>query len=381
MLRGYFDNNATTPLWPEAKAAWNETVDSLWMNPSSPYRGAAKVHVHLEAARNEIAGIFEIAPSRVVFNSGATEGNNAVFNYWSRTLPETARVGVSPTEHPSVTEAARRSLGGRLVWLPLDKSGAVDFRAIDFEAFSAVSLMAANNETGILNDWAEIAKLCRESQVIFHCDASQWIGKMSPIGLGACDIVTGCGHKFGGPRGTGFWLLREGMDDFRGQSGGVQESNRRAGTPDVAGVRAMLAALKKSYAMLEATSENFRNDFEQSLADALPSSDFIGAGVPRLWNTSCVVLPEFSAARWIRALEKLGFFISAGAACSTGHSGPSPVLEAMGFNRIKMDRTVRISSSWSSSSADWRALVAAILRAHKDLRNEPNVGETEVISL
>ena len=104
----YFDYNATTPLCSEAKAAWLAAQDELWLNPSSPYRAAARVQVHLEAARLELAEFFETVPERVVFNSGATEGNNTVFAYWKAVLPGDARIGLSPTEHPSVLEAAKR---------------------------------------------------------------------------------------------------------------------------------------------------------------------------------------------------------------------------------------------------------------------------------
>ena len=210
MERHYFDYNATTPLAAEARQAWITAVDDLWLNPSSPYRAAARVHAHLQEARERLACLFAVAPERVVFNSGATEGNHAVFAHWAAILPAGAKVGVSPTEHPSVVEAARRWFGERVVWLELDARGVVDPGQIPWREVAALSVMAANNETGVLNPWQQIHVTAAAHGLLYHCDACQWIGKLPLDGLGACDTVTGCAHKFGGPRGVGFWLLPAG---------------------------------------------------------------------------------------------------------------------------------------------------------------------------
>jgi len=377
----FFDHNATTPLWPVAKAAWNETVETLWMNPSSPYRAAAQVNAHLESAREALAGMFKVSAERVVFNSGATEGNNAVFLHWSRTLPPESRIGVSPTEHPSVTEAARRLFGDRVVWLAPDASGAVDARAVDLNGLAAVSVMAANNETGVINPWRTIAEACRAAGVPYHCDASQWIGKCPPDGLGGCDFVTGCAHKFGGPRGAGFSLLPEAKLASFGQAGGEQEFGMRAGTPDVAGVRAMLAALREAESLRQSTSPCYRDAFVAKLKAELPEVELVGESAERLWNTVCLVLPRFESVRWIRALEKRGFHVSAGSACSTGKQGPSPVLTAMGLPAAPMRRALRISSGWLASAEDWKALAGAMTDAYAALRSEADDSGAEVISI
>ena len=126
----YFDFNATTPLRPEARETLLAALDRSWLNPSSPYRAAASVHARLQAARNQIAELFEVHPERVTFNSGATEGNNAVFANWRTSLSADARIGVSPTEHPSVLEAAGFYFGDRIDWLQLNQGGAVDLTAL-----------------------------------------------------------------------------------------------------------------------------------------------------------------------------------------------------------------------------------------------------------
>ncbi|MEM8867574.1 MAG: aminotransferase class V-fold PLP-dependent enzyme, partial [Verrucomicrobiota bacterium] len=186
----FFDHNATTPLSGAAREAWLEAVEGAWLNPSSPNRAAAAVKVKVEAAREALAARFDVAAERVVFNSGATEGNNTVFAYWARVFPAEAKVAVSPTEHPSVIEAAKFHFDGRLIWLALDAVGAVDVAALDRlleseQGIAAVSVMAANNETGILNDWQAIAACCRQRHLAYHCDASQWVGKLPLEGFAA----------------------------------------------------------------------------------------------------------------------------------------------------------------------------------------------------
>ena len=377
----FFDYNATSPLRPEARAAWLGATDDLWLNPSSPYRAAARVRAHLEAARARFGELFEVAAERVVFNSGATEANNAVFAYWAATLPADARVGVSPTEHPSVVEAAKRFFGERVDWLGLDVNGAVDMAALQNllsqGRVSAVSVMAANNETGILNDWQGVAEACRSEGVQTHCDASQWIGKLPLSGLSACDFVTGCAHKFGGPRGVGFCLLPAAGVGFTSLVGGVQEFGHRAGTEDVAGALSMLAALE----VAELGSAEGRDGFLAELGQLLPAVEVIGLEAERLWNTALLIMPEFASVRWIRALEKRGFLVSAGSACSTGKQGSSPVLVAMGLEADTMQRVLRVSSGWATTGADWRALAVAIVECYAALRAEADDSGSSVISI
>ena len=377
----FFDYNATSPLRPEARAAWLAAGDELWLNPSSPYRAAARVHAHFNTARERVAELFEVASGRVLFNSGATEGNNAIFAHWAETLPASARVAVSPTEHPSVVEAAKCALGERVDWLTLDAQGAVDVAALvkllEQGEVEAVSVMAANNETGILNDWQAIAAECRSRGVAYHCDASQWIGKLPLQGLGACDYVTGCAHKFGGPRGVGLSLLPEANAGFTSLVGGAQEAGHRAGTEDVAGVLAMVAALEQA----EPGSVEGRDLFVAELCQALPSAEVVGQEVERLWNTALLILPEFASVRWIRALEQRGFLVSAGAACATGKQGPSPVLAAMGVPADAMRRALRVSSGWATTVDEWQALVVAIVESYAALRSEAESSNSSVISI
>ncbi|MGC6455526.1 MAG: cysteine desulfurase family protein [Coraliomargaritaceae bacterium] len=366
---GYFDHNATTPLCPEAKAAWLHAQENLWLNPSSPYRRSAQVHAHLESARERLAELFEVVPARIVFNSGATEGNNAVFAHWASTLPKNGHVGVGSTEHPSVLEAAEYYLGDRVHWLAVDGSGAVDIARIDFDSLAAISVMAANNETGVLNPWQEVALAAKRAGVAYHCDASQWIGKLSMKGLSNCDFVTGCAHKFGGPQGVGFLLIPEAGADFCSFVGGTQEGGHRAGTEDVPSILSMLVALEEISGAKPGDPKG-RNCFEEAVEDFC---QVISQEGERLWNTSLLLLPEIASERWVRALEKRGFLVSTGAACATGKATDSHVLTAMGMEADSLRRVLRVSSGRDTMLTDWLALAAALRAAYEELQSDrPN---------
>ncbi|WP_158279737.1 cysteine desulfurase family protein [Coraliomargarita sinensis] len=375
----FFDYNATTPLLPEARAAWLEANDACWLNPSSPYRAGAAAHARLEEARDRLAALLDVDSRRIVFNSGATEGNNAVLAGWSRTFGEKARVGVGATEHPSVLEAAKHHFDQRIDWLEPEPGGVIQPETLEGKAVSAVSIMAANNETGVLNPWQEWAKVCRGRGITMHCDASQWIGKMPLEGLGACDFVTACAHKFGGPKGAGFLLVPEGC--VSGFVGGAQEGGRRAGTENLAGILSMLAALEAVEAKRATFSAKAKGDFLDALEEEMPGVTVIGRGQPALWNTVAIVLPDFKSSRWIRALERKGVLVSAGSACSTGKGGPSHVLAAMGLDPNQADRALRISSGWETTPDDWSALLDALLSSYKELKKEAAGSNSQVISI
>jgi len=357
-------------------------MDGHWLNPSSPYRAAAAVSVRLEALRKELAELFGAVPERLIFNSGATEGNNAVIRHFRATLPADARIVVSPIEHPSVLEPVREAFGERIDWLPLDGLGRVDLEQADLEGVAAVSLMAANNETGMLQPWAAMAAACRSRGIPFHCDASQWIGKMPLAGLADCTYLTGCAHKFGGPRGAGFLLVPETGPLAGGFLGGHQQGGRRAGTEDMAGAAALTAALKWAEGhRAAAAAAGGREALCSRLESGLPGLRYVGAPDQALWNTLSVRLPRFASRRWIRALERRGFLVSAGSACSTGQAGPSHVLAAMGLGPEEADRVLRISGGWSQSRADWEALGAACIEAYAELEAGEAGSQTEVISI
>lgn len=373
----WFDHNATAPLLPEARAAWLAASDELWRNPSSPTSGSARVHRRYEALRARVAALFGESDSGcVIFNSGATEGNNAVMLAESM-RPGSGRVLISAVEHPSVLEPARRWFGDRVIVMPVDADGVLDLAVLESELMrggvTLVSVMAANNETGVLSPWMRAARLAAAHGARVHTDATQWLGRLPLDGFSQLDYVTAGVHKAGAPKGVGVLLARRCNRDFRGQLGGGQEGGRRAGTEDVAGVAALVAAL-------EAVSENLMRDlpercarragFEAGLRAAVPGVRFVGEFSERLWNTVSVVMPRHANTRWVARLDRMGFQISTGSACAVGSGKTSHVLAAMGLPEDEVRRTVRISAGCSTTAADWSALLAAFAQVASDLDDD-----------
>ena len=372
----YFDHNATTPLSPVAREAWLRASDEAWQNPSSPYRNAARVRALLEQSRDRLAQLLGVAAERIVFNSGATEGANAVMGYWTKTLPAGRRIAVNPTEHPCVIEAARHLLSsGQLMWLELDGNGIVQLERLatllEDGLVGAVSVMAANNETGVVQPWREISALCRRHRVAYHCDASQWLGKLPASELGGAGWVTATAHKFGGPKGVGFTVFPEQSEGFHSQHGGEQERGHRAGTEDFPSISAMVAALADAEAtkvLFEGERVGWRDAFIARVQSVLPGVQVVGGKAERLWNTVSLILPHADNYRWVTKLDRRGFQVSTGSACATGKAGPSHVLAAMGFSADEAKRGIRISAGWETTPDEWSRLAAALVAADIELR-------------
>ena len=377
----YFDHNATTPLAPPARAAWMLAADEAWQNPSSPYRDAARVRIRLEEVRERLAQLLGCAPDRLVFNSGATEGANAILAHWARMLPADRKVAVSPTEHPCVLEAARHHFpAARRIELPVDADGVVRREQLATllaaGSVGAVAMMAANNETGVLQPWREIAALCRGQRVAFLCDASQWFGKGTAAGLGEGGWIIATAHKFGGPKGAGFLVLPAQAEGFRSQRGGEQERGHRGGTENYPAIAAMVAALAEAETAkvrLVAGRQRWRDAFIAQVRAALPGARVAGSGAARLWNTVSLLLPEGENHRWVTKLDKRGFQVSTGSACATGKAGPSHVLAAMGLSADEARRVIRISAGWDTSEDDWRGLAAALGEIAPEMTNAGDV--------
>lgn len=376
---GYFDANATTPLFPSVRECYLKALDADWPNPSSLYHTAGAVRRKLEEAREELADFLGIdQPERIVFGSGATESSNAVFRHVAATSPPDATVMISPLEHPCVRDAAGRDFPGRVSLAPLAPEGTIDLAAtaerLDQERPVLLSVMAANNETGALQPWAALRQLTAERGIPFHCDAAQWLGKMPSDGLGKIAWLTGSGHKFGSPKGVGFLVVPEGTGRLRGTSvGGAQESGHRAGTENTPGILAMVRALGEAATWFPRVTGEGRDGFEDRVRRSLPGTRVVGGAAPRLWNTTMLVLPEFSNLSWLTRLSHLGFQVSTGSACSAGKGHPSHVMEAMGLDPDEMGRVLRASSLWSAGAEEWEALAEGLEQVWADLR-APSTG-------
>jgi cysteine desulfurase len=204
----YLDHNATSPLLPPARAAWLEGEDRFPGNPSSPHRMGARAEGALDNARQRLAAMLGCSPLDVIWTSGATESCNTVLRHVAASAKPNARVWISAIEHPAVLKTAQHYFGPSLELIPVNERGVIDLDWMADRIASShpalVAVMAANNETGVLQPWREVHALCRGAGVPFFCDATQWCGRLPVKGLGAIEMVAGSAHKFGGPRGVGF---------------------------------------------------------------------------------------------------------------------------------------------------------------------------------
>jgi cysteine desulfurase len=377
----YFDANATAPLHPAAREAWLRAEDELWQNPASPSAAGARAHAALEDARARLArrlGLRDAAS--VLFTGGATEANNAVLAFEAERSPDGLAI-VSAVEHPSVLEPAAKFFGRRLRILPVDTNGAVrlDVLAAWLAAggVTLVSVMAVNNETGVVQPVAQVRELAARHGARVHCDATQWFGKLSQAvsPLPPCDYTAGCAHKFGGPKGVGF-LAFDAKDNprFCGQCGGGQENDHRAGTVNVPAIVAMLTALEAADAEATAPAiaarEAVRAAFEENISRRLSGVRIHGGAVARVWNTVSLALPRHANMRWLKRLEKRGFVVSTGSACASASGKPSPVLAAMGCGDDVAQRTLRLSALWATAPEEWAALAEAFGAVAEELGTE-----------
>jgi len=373
----YFDHNATSTLLPAARQAWLEATERFIGNPSSPHRVGARADAALAQAREKLAAILGCHALDLMFTSGATESANTVFYHATRTLPPDAEVWLSAIEHPCVTEAARRHFPKRHQCIPVTRGGQIDLDWLDVKLKrnrpGLLAVMAVNNETGVIQPTRELLALCQEHEIPFFCDAVQWLGKLPAGGLGGCTWLCGSAHKFGGSRGVGFLKC-----PAKGRvepliHGGAQEEGRRAGTENVAGVMAMIAALEAREQLMRAGTATYklRDHFEQRLLKSLPGAAIVGATSPRAWNTSLALMPEVDCrTRWVVKLDKLGVAASTGSACASGKEEPSPVLTAMGHSPAEAARALRFSAGWETVEADWNKLLKALKQADRELRGK-----------
>ncbi len=317
---GYFDHNATTPMSAAALEAWNRIAVKHWHNPSGLYPEAGEARHLLEEKREALADVFDVnEPERIVFTSGASEANNAVIRHLAAAG---GVIAISGLEHPCVQAPVEAFFPeDRIRRIPVvPETGVIDLEVlgnwITGGELACVSVMAANNETGALQPWREIAGLCREAGTRYHADAAQWIGKCPVAGLARCDFVTASGHKFGGGKGVGFLILPEDFEEvhFHGQIGGPQEEGRRAGTEDLPGIAAMVEALgERNDAAATEPAGAPRDAFERRIESEIACRPLAGAG-PRLGNTSLFIVPYGKNLKWLTRLGHRRFCVSTGSA-------------------------------------------------------------------
>jgi len=367
-MRVYLDCNATSPLRPEARAAMLSVLDAP-ANPSSVHEDGRRARHLVEEARATVAGFAGAAPEDVTFTSGGTEANTlALFGSLQAAAEQGqrfTRLVVSGIEHDSVLNGARRAAelfpGLRLSELAVTSAGTIDPQALrsnlrEGKGKALVSVMAVNNETGVIQPLQAIAAACAEHGALLHSDAVQAAGKLPTrlADLGA-DIITFSAHKVGGPQGAGALVTRQGIRIAPQILGGRQERGLRAGTEATAAITGFAAALKaKSW-----PAPALRNELEQRLREACPEAVIFGIGSPRVSNTTCIAAPGVPAETLVIALDLDGFSVSAGSACSSGRVARSHVLDAMGVDPDLARCAIRISTGWHTTHEDIVAFAGA----------------------
>jgi cysteine desulfurase len=362
----YLDWNATAPLRPEAGVAVAAALGRVG-NASSVHRWGRAARQNVERAREAVAALIGASPDGVIFVSGGTEANHLALIGSGR-----ERILVSAVEHSSVLEAVPHAER-----VAVDGNGIVDLARVDRQLAAdprpaIVSVMLANNETGIIQPVAEIAAFVHAHGALFHCDAIQGAGKLplATARIGA-DLVSLSAHKFGGPPGIGALVVTGPAEPAAMIRGGRQERGRRAGSENLPGIAGFAAAAEAAIAGIADYERvrHLRDTLEAAATAAVPGATVIGASVERLPNTTALALPSVAAQTQVIALDLAGVMVSAGAACSSGKVGPSHVLAAMGVPPEIAATTIRISLGWSTTEADiahfldaWTALSARVSR-------------------
>ena len=361
----YMDHNATTAVRPEARDAVALAL-ALTGNPSSVHGSGRTARRLVEDARDAVAALVGAEPAWVVFTSGGTEANNLAL----RVLPKRAPILCSAVEHASVL-----SVMDGIVEIPVDGDGVVDLGALETllageDTPALVSVMLANNETGVLQPVADVAALAHEHGALIHCDAVQAAGKMAiDFRTLGCDLMALSAHKIGGPSGVGALVVTSGVEGDLALipmlRGGGQERGRRAGTENVPGIAGFGAAARAAregltdFARLGRWRERIENCLRQH-AD----SRVYGFSAPRLANTSCLTMPGVEAETQVIQFDLAGVAVSAGAACSSGKVEPSRVLAAMGVEANEAATAIRVSLGWNTTEDDADKFVEAWIQVY-----------------
>ena len=350
MRRVYFDNNATTPVLPEVLDVMRPYFFEHFGNASSIHHHGQETRAAVERARESVAKLLGCRPAEVVFTSGGTEADNlAIFGL--------ARPGdhviTSTVEHHAVLNSSKHleEEGSDVTFLPVDGAGLVnpdDLRRALRPNTKLVSIMFANNETGVIQPVAEMGRICAEAEVYFHTDAVQAASKI-PIRVKdiGCDLLSISGHKMHAPQGVGALYVRKGTTLAAMLYGGSHERSRRAGTENVAGIvglgKAAEVAMKGFETSADKQTAALRDRLEQTILDQVDSAGVNGQGAPRVPNTTNIYFDYIEGEALVIALDLKGLAVSTGAACSSGTIEPSHVLTAMGLRSDRARSSIRFS--------------------------------------
>ena len=365
----YLDYNATTPLCDVAREAMLPYLDRHFGNPSSVHAAGREARAAIDNARDKLAALLRVKPNELIFTSGGTESCNlAVFGLARCRMQGGGHVISAKTEHHAVLNAIEhleKQEACEVTWLNVSRDGIIDLDqladAIRPET-RLVSIMSANNETGVIQPMREISHICRERGVLLHMDMVQSFGKID-ADLSLVDAASFAAHKFYGPKGVGFLFLRSGLSIQPIMFGGAHENERRPGTENVAAIVGMAAAaewVKQEREKEQEREQKLRDELWTRIAENVPDAKQNGANAPRLANTLNVSLLGIDSEMLLIALDLEGVCASSGSACMVGSVVASHVLLAMGLPMERARSAVRFSLGKWTTTDEIKAAGAAV---------------------
>ena len=349
----YFDNSATTQVFPESAERVLHAMTEDYFNPAGAYGAAYSVEKQVSRARLNISDYLHVQPSEIYFTSGATESNNIAVLGTLASVRGPLRIVTTMIEHPSVYETIRYAaskLGAEIVYAPLLPDGSVDpdqFQQVLDEHTVLVSIMHVNNELGSINDLSFLGKTIHRyaPQAVFHSDGVQAFLKTDVSAI-SCDLYSVSGHKFHAPKGVGFLYVKKGVRNSGGQIGGGQEDNFRSGTTNVPGILGMDTSISIYRLHLPAWHDQMRAVKLRLYRDLLSVPDAVlngppaESGAPHILNMS---FPGVRAEVLLHALEQRGVIVSTGSACSSKKIGKNRILSSVGITGARQEGAVRFS--------------------------------------
>jgi cysteine desulfurase len=356
----YLDNNATTRPAPEVVQAMLVYLTERYGNPSSVHRFGQLARQGIEEARAQVASLIRCADSELTFTGGGTEAINTVVRGLLAARAPRKRVVTSTVEHSATRELCQQLAreGAEIVEIPVDQGGLLDLEQLRqsvTEETALVSLLWANNETGVLFPVREVAEVCKARRVPFHCDGTQAVGKL-PVDVKALgvDAMSFAAHKFHGPKGVGAFYARRGLRVRPLLIGGPQETGRRGGTENVPGIVGMGKAAELAVAALPQMERvaQLRDRLERGILERIEGAAVNGSTAQRLPNTTNIGFPRLEAEAILLLLSEQGVCASAGAACSSGSLEPSHVLKAMQVDERLAHGAIRFSLSRYTTEAE-----------------------------
>jgi cysteine desulfurase len=357
----YFDNNATTRVAPEVVEAMIPFLRDYWGNPSSVYSFGSQVAKHIDKARAKVAELVNADPREIVFTSCGTESNNAAIHSALILKPDKRHVITTAVEHSANMKYGEylRRQGHEVTYLPVESDGSLDIHLVDQSIrpdTAIVSVMWANNETGVVFQIEEIAAICRSKGVLFHTDAVQTPGKIKiDVKTTGVDFLSLSAHKLHAPKGVGMIYVNQKAKFQPYLVGGGQERGRRGGTENVASIIGFGRAAELAMDTLDDENTRvraMRDRLESGILGAIPGTMRNGAKEPRLPNTTNIAFDGVEAEAVLKVLDQYAICASSGSACTTGSVEPSHVLTAMGANTMRARGSLRFSLGIYSTEAE-----------------------------